>query len=213
MRQAGVKVEQARVFWAVNFPGEIKRKLFDFQSRLREVPADVKWVEQQNLHLTVKFLGSLDRGDIDKILQAVEGAAAGTGAFTLELEGAGFFPGPRKPRVVWVGVKGEVEKFRNLHHCVDASLAAVGFDPENRLFSPHLTLGRVRSLRGSEELVCRAQEAAREFGSLGTVEVNTIELMESRLTREGPVYTVLAGISLINEAGGGATGVCVPGCR
>lgn len=204
-------MDRARLFWAVSFPEEIKRKLYGLQSRLREVQADVKWVEQQNLHLTVKFLGEVERSGIDDILQTVQGAVAGTGTFTLELAGTGFFPGPRNPRVIWVGVRGQVDKFRHLHQCVDASLAVLGFAPDSRRFSPHLTLGRMRSPRGSDALVNRARQVAEELGSLGTVEVSTIELIASRLTRGGPVYSLLAGVDLEEWTGEG--GACVPRYR
>lgn len=193
---AGVGVEQARLFWAVNLPAEIKTKLAFLQSLLRGVSADVKWVEQQNLHLTVKFMGDVDRRKINDIVQAVELAVADSGPISLEFHGTGFFPHSRQPRVIWVGVRGEVDKFRRLHQLVEKNLIAFGFPPESKGFSPHLTVGRVRSPKGVGDLVQSLEAAAQELACFGRVDVTTIELMGSELTRKGPVYSVVAGVKL-----------------
>lgn len=192
-----MRVQQKRLFWAINLPDELKRKFFGIQSWLREVPADVKWVEQHNLHLTVKFLGEVDAGLIDDITRAVEESVAGSGEFILEFADIGFFPGPQRPRVIWVGVRGEVQKFRLLHDRVEESMARLGFASEGARFSPHLTLGRLRSPRGARELVSKARAIAGESGVIGRVRVAAVDLVESRLTRTGPLYSVLATLKLL----------------
>ena len=189
-------MEPARLFWAVNLPADIKTNLASLRSLMQGVPADVKWVEQRNLHLTVKFIGEMERGKINDIVQAVKLAVADSGPFSLELHGTGFFPHSRQPRVIWVGVRGEVDKFRRLHQMVEKSLIPLGFPPENKCFSPHLTMGRVRSPKGVGDLVHSLETAAQELACFGRVDVTTIELMESELTRKGPVYSVVAGVKL-----------------
>ncbi|HBX22857.1 MAG TPA: RNA 2',3'-cyclic phosphodiesterase [Desulfotomaculum sp.] len=189
-------MDQARLFWAVNLPAEIKTKLASLRSLMRGVPVDVKWVEQQNLHLTVKFMGDVDRTKINDTVQAVKLAAAGSGPISLELHGTGFFPHSRQPRVIWVGVRGEVEKFRRLHQLVEKSLIAFGFPPDGKGFSPHLTVGRVRSPKGVGDLVQKILTVTQESACFGRVDVTTIELMESELTRRGPVYSVVDGVTL-----------------
>jgi len=193
---AGVGVEQVRLFWAVNLPAEIKTRLALLQSLLRGVPAHVKWVEQQNLHLTVKFMGDVNRGKINNIVQAVELAVADSIPISLELGGTGFFPNSRQPRVIWVGVRGAVDEFRRLHQMVEKSLVELGFPLESKVFSPHLTVGRVRSPKGVGDLVKKLETAAQESACFGRVDVTTIDLMESELTRKGPVYSVVAGVPL-----------------
>ncbi len=193
LRYWGVEeMRQVRLFWAVNLPDGLKRRLFGIQSRLRVLPADIKWVEQQNLHLTVKFLGDVEVERISEIARAGGDAVAATGTFALELAGIGFFPGPQKPRVIWVGVHDREQKFRHLHDKVEESMSTLGFVTESKKFSPHLTLGRVRSLKNGSELVHLARETAREFGAIGTFTVDSVVLMQSKLTRKGPIYAETA---------------------
>ncbi|KAF1084064.1 2',5' RNA ligase family [Sporotomaculum syntrophicum] len=184
-----------RLFWAVNLPLEIIRKLAVLQAYLKSTPANVKWVEQQNLHLTVKFLGVVDKMRVGEIISTVAEATAGTGSFELALGGLGFFPNPRRPRVLWVGVRGDVDKFRLLHQQVEECLAAFGWALDKPNFAPHLTLGRLRTPQGSEGLVRKVDEIGSNWGVSG-ITVSTIDLMKSVLTPKGPVYQVLNSIKL-----------------
>ena len=189
-------MEQKRLFWAISLPENIKRKLFGLQSKLREISADVKWVEQHNFHLTLKFLGDTHASRVQELTNTVVHSISGTGAFSLELADIGFFPGPKRPKVIWVGVRGEVEKFRQLHEKVEAAAASLGFTDHGNRFSPHLTLGRIRALRGSAELVERAALIAKDLEIFGEIRVDAINLIESQLTRKGPIYTTLVSLGL-----------------
>ncbi|TYO97279.1 RNA 2',3'-cyclic phosphodiesterase [Desulfallas thermosapovorans] len=188
-------MRQLRLFWAVNLPEDIKAGLAALQSDLRTAPVNVKWVEKHNLHLTVKFLGDVEDARIDEIVRVVDEAVHGTGGFELQLSGLGFFPGPRRPRVIWVGVHGEVQKFHRLYRRVEECMTALGWaDGQN--FAPHLTLGRLRSPQGSDLLVRRAREIGDDRGNIGGLAVSSIDLMKSRLTSRGPVYQLLASVRL-----------------
>jgi len=189
-------VEQKRLFWAVSLPEHIKRKLFGLQSKLREISADVKWVEQHNFHLTLKFLGDTNASQVQEIIDAVYCSIKGTGPFSLQLSGIGFFPAPKRPKVIWIGVVGELNKFKQLHEKVEEAAARLGFTDHSNRFSPHLTLGRIRSSRGSVELADRTSLLAKDFGIIGEFKVNSIELIESQLTRKGPFYTTLVSLEL-----------------
>lgn len=189
-------MQQLRLFWAVNLPHSLKQKLFGIQSRLREVPADVKWVEQQNFHLTVKFLGDVNPSKTNEIIKSVREAVSGLGDFELEIAGLGFFPNSQRPKVIWAGVHGEVRKFQELYYRVEKSMDFIGHPSDSKRFSPHLTLGRLRSAQGSFELVQKAQVTEKETDVISKVKVDTIELMESQLTRKGPMYTVLETLKL-----------------
>ncbi len=190
-----MRMQQLRLFWAVNLPLGVKMKLAGLQAYLRTSPVDVKWVEQQNLHLTVKFLGDVESSRVSEITRAVNKVAAGTGGFQLELSGIGFFPGTRRPRVIWVGVQGEVHKFRMLHKRVEECLVALGWELDSQSFAPHLTLGRLRTPRSGEVLVNKADDVCANW-SAGGITVSGIDLMKSQLTPKGPIYRVLESIKL-----------------
>ncbi len=188
-------MQQLRLFWAVNLPLEIKRKLAGLQAYFQSTLANVKWVEQQNLHLTVKFLGAVDDRRVIEITRAVAEATVGTGSFELSLGGLGFFPSPRRPRVFWVGVQGELDKLRLLHQQVEECLAALGWALDSQTFVPHLTLGRLRTPQGSEGLVSKVDEIGSDWG-VSSITISNINLMKSLLTPKGPIYQVLNSIRL-----------------
>lgn len=150
--------------------------------------ADVKWVEEENFHLTLKFLGEVDPGRLGEVAGALRSAVREVPAFRFQATGTGAFPSPRRARVIWVGVGEGTSQLRHLAARVDAELARLGFPPEERPFTPHLTLGRVRSPRGLDELA-RLLEGAR-FPAL-EVTVDGIVLFQSVLGRAGPLYTAL----------------------
>ncbi|WP_449241229.1 RNA 2',3'-cyclic phosphodiesterase [Desulfoscipio gibsoniae] len=191
-----MRVLQSRLFWAVNLPVDVKRKLVNLQSYLRTAQANVKWVEQHNLHLTVKFLGDVADSRISEVVRNVNEAAAGTGVFTLTLSGLGFFPGSRRPRIIWVGVQDELHKFRLLHKRVEECMAVLGWASDSQSFAPHLTLGRLRTPRDGQVLVSKADKLCGDLGIIGDITVSGIDLMKSELTRKGPVYQVLASVQL-----------------
>jgi len=176
-----------RLFVAVNLPVPLKARIAGLQRELALSGADVKWVEEENLHLTVKFLGEVVPERLAELQEALAQAVPDCRAFRLELSGLGTFPARGVPRVLWVGVGGEVEAFRELHGAVERALAALGYPGEEREFRPHLTLGRVRSPRGVDALRRRIAALDGPYGDLAVAEV---ALMESRLTPRGPVYRV-----------------------
>lgn len=188
-------MQQLRLFWAVNLPLDTKSKLADLQAYLHSTPANVKWVEQQNLHLTLKFLGAVDDRRVSEINSTVGAAITGIGSFELNFSGLGFFPNPRRPRVFWAGVQGDMDKFRLLHQRVEESMAVLGWSLNSQSFTPHLTLGRLRTPLGSDGLVSKVSEIGSVWGA-GGITVSTIELMKSVLTSRGPVYQVLNSIEL-----------------
>ena len=115
-------MDKLRLFWAVNLPREIKETLFLAGKRLREADADAKWVEENNLHLTVKFLGDADQVMVERITQSAAHRLKDFGKFSLELKGAGFFPGARSPRVFWAGLGGNVAALAELAMTVEKAM-------------------------------------------------------------------------------------------
>ena len=134
--------EQVRSFIAVELPQETQHELARLQERLEKAcgycPA--KWVAPGSIHLTLNFLGDVSLSKLDDIKSAVSRSVAGMNAFELTLAGLGAFPNLERPHVIWVGLSGDVENLSKIQKRLEQKLAGLGFNLENRPFSPHLTL-------------------------------------------------------------------------
>jgi len=191
-------MEPIRAFIAIELPSQIKAALAQLQGNLRTSKnASVKWVDPQVIHLTLKFLGNVDEAEIPALTTALSEAVRGVAPFSLQLGDPGAFPGNQAPRVVWVGVEGEIEPLRTLHNNIDCVLAPLGFPPEKRAFSPHLTLGRVREEASpGEKRRLGENVAALKIETKSSFKVESLSLMRSKLTREGALYSCLASFVL-----------------
>ena len=190
-------MEQIRSFIAVEIPLEVRKPLTHLQQGLKAGARQVKWVEPENLHLTLQFLGNIDAIKVGDITAAIEKAAAGTRPFRIEVGGLGAFPDIRRVSVIWVGLAGELEKLVILQKNIGAQLTPLGFPPETRPFTPHLTIGRVRDFARPEERASIGQMITRtDYNVKYKIDVAAVSLMKSQLTREGPIYRKLAAITL-----------------
>ena len=195
-RLLDILVRQMRLFVAINFPDQIKQVLSSLVKELRRLPADARWVKERNFHLTVQFLGNVPEGQVPDIVASLDRSAAGVPPFRLDLGGVGVFPSIERPRVFWSGVMGETAALSRLYRRVWEEMAELGFVPEKRRFSPHLTLARLRSPKGFADVMERAEGLARQHGKFGSTAINSVELMLSELSPGGPKYTILARIPL-----------------
>jgi 2'-5' RNA ligase len=185
-----------RLFAAIELAPEVRRQLADLIAQLGgALPRDsVRWVRADAIHLTLKFYGEVATDLVPKLRAALERAATGTASpLRLELRELGVFPSPARPRVIWVGVTGELEKLKGLQCAVEAASAPLGFAPVARGFTPHLTLGRVNE--GWQP--ANRTQLSEAFGRLGpglrgAFAADGISLMRSELGRGGAVYTRLA---------------------
>jgi 2'-5' RNA ligase len=180
-----------RLFIAVEISEEIKTELTKIIDKLKEADADVKWVGPEGMHITLKFLGEVDEKRKDKIIERMEKIFTPTPkilvwGFTVTFKGLGAFPDFKRPRVVWLGIEKGKEELTEVAKELDACLSELGFPAEKREFSPHLTLGRVKSSRGREKLM----DALSSYNNfvLPKLTVNEIILMQSILKREGAEY-------------------------
>lgn len=180
---------EVRLFFAVNVTPEIRERLAQVQRPLVATGADVKWVEVPNLHVTMKFLGEVPEDKVPAIIAQADQVAKEAKAFVLSLGGLGAFPTQRAPRVVWAGLTDGVEELKALARGLEDRLEKLGFKPEGRPFSAHVTLGRVRSPKGRDALA-QALESARGC-EIGTMNVEKFDLMQSILDRGGPQYSVV----------------------
>jgi len=176
-----------RAFIAVNLGEDLRRAVAETQEKLRATGAEVKWVKPESVHLTLKFLGWVDDARVPEVIAAVSSALEGAQAFELRLEGVGGFPTPAAPRVIWVGVKQGAQELAELAQRVEAALEPLGFEREERGFSPHITIGRRKGSGGRQALAAAMQgEGERAFGEM---QVKRVELMRSDLRPTGPIYT------------------------
>jgi 2'-5' RNA ligase len=191
-------MEEVRCFIAIELPDGVKRGLRELQAQLKAgSQAPVKWVDPNNIHLTLKFLGNVAAGRIDEIGQAMTESVRGTSPFSLEVKELGVFPNSRRVQIVWVGVSGELEKLSRLQQRIESGLEKLGFAPENRRFTPHLTLARLRDRATPQEREKLGQLIAEtEFEAAQSFTVNSVKLIKSQLTREGPIYSQLSSAAL-----------------
>jgi len=184
-----------RLFIAIEVPAEIKRDMAEVQQRLISTGAvDASWTRPDSIHLTLKFLGEVTEAKAPAIMAALKTAAIGSSRFRLGLEQVGTFPEPKRARVVWIGLHGEVEKLLRLQTLVEENLVSAGFEREGRTYTPHLTLGRIRNIRSRENWV-KALTAEKDV-RLQAFEVREICLMQSDLRPSGAVYSRLGSVAL-----------------
>lgn len=182
-----------RSFVAIELPVSIQSVLSDIQRDFKKSGADIRWVRPENVHLTLKFLGTIEESMVRNITNVLQKASGDYSTFTLTLSGAGAFPNARAPRVVWVGTE-ENDMLFDLQRDIEEGLASLGFERERRKFAAHLTLGRFKSARGKHALM-KTLETYRER-EMGTLEVGSISLMKSDLGPAGAKYTRIAEVRL-----------------
>jgi len=183
-----------RLFVALEPTDPVRRRLAttaaDLKRSAGRAADEVRWVQAENVHLTLQFLGAVPDERVAAVEAAVREAAAGSRVLSLEVKGAGGFPNARRPRVVWVGLQGDLPALAALVQDLGRRLAPLGFAPEARPFSPHLTLGRAREGRGAPGLAGALAEAAQGEGA--PWRAAEVVLFESHLSPRGPRYEALA---------------------
>jgi len=192
-------MEQVRTFIAIELDETINTALTDLQEQLKvKVPqGSVRWVRSEGIHLTLKFLGDVPADRIGEIERALAQACAGFPAFSVSVEGLGCFPDPRRPCVVWVGVREESGTLRRLQKAIEDGMEKLGFAPEGRKFDAHLTLGRTQRRASSGDVRRLGQLVSEtDIGSLGQMEARSVSLIKSDLRPTGAVYTRLAAVEL-----------------
>ncbi len=179
-----------RAFLAIEPPAEVRAVIGRIQGRLqRLIRGELKWVRPEAIHLTLKFFGDISASAVGQIAAVVGPAAAAEAPFSFTVGAAGVFPDRRRPRILWLGMEGDVARLVDFQRRLDGALGRIGFPVEERPFSPHLTLARIKSSRGLTGLE-RALEKGEEQ-TAGAFTASGVGLIRSELTPRGAVYTKL----------------------
>ena len=178
-----------RSFIAIELPEPVRRQIEAFVQELRKSDAQVGWVRIEGVHLTLKFLGNVAPELIEDIKPALAGAALQSGPIRIEPKGCGAFPTIKSPRVVWVGLGGQINLLAELEQRVEAAMVPLGFKPEDRPFRPHLTVGRVKGrqrLQALQQILLEHRDFAAE-----PFDAAEVVLYKSDLRPDGARYTPL----------------------
>jgi len=173
-------LSKKRLFIAIALPENILIELDQLQTKLKPFCRDAKWARPAGIHLTLKFLGSVDPEQISSITEVLKSAATGHSEPIVRAQGCGFFPNPRRPNVLWVGIEANLQ---SLQQRIEEEMASLGFEKETRPFSPHLTLARFKDPRGLLPLAQETQKFSNQ--SFGEFIAKSFILFESILRPQG----------------------------
>jgi len=189
--------EMWRAFIAIELPHDVRACLAKHIDNLRSAMPEVRasWSREENLHLTLKFLGDTSVAKVEALSQAAERAASTVEPFEMVVEGCGAFPPEGQPRVLWIGIDDPSGKLVELQQALEAECAEVGFAREPRPFHPHLTIARIRKPQGSRRLAVVHKEIGFNREIVGVSEISVIR---SELRSEGSKHTVISRHSLLS---------------
>jgi 2'-5' RNA ligase len=186
-----------RTFIAIELPQEVKDKLAELQALLKKAGADVKWIEPENIHLTLKFLGEIDEDKSAKVAAAIEDIAKKSKQFRMSLASLGAFPRIEFPRIIWVGIDKGDKEITELAKVLEEKIEKLGIPKEERRFSSHITIGRVRSPLNKDKLAQALRDSGNYFSGRNVeFDVTKITLFKSTLGPGGPVYAALKEVTL-----------------
>jgi 2'-5' RNA ligase len=193
-----IMVDMIRSFIAIDLPDETRKALSAVQEQLRRSRAEVRWVRPTGIHLTLKFLGNIHPAQVDDIGAAAAQVIRDESPITLWAAGLGGFPNNRKPRVIWVGLRGEVDRLAHIQAGLEKALEPLGFAREGRPFHPHLTLGRVKDRHRLQPLI--EAMSTLELPEFNSFDADEIILYKSDLRPTGAIYTKLHRMPLAAPA-------------
>jgi 2'-5' RNA ligase len=183
-----------RAFVAIEVPPTIRERMAAIQDRLRNAGAEASWTRPEGVHLTLKFLDEVREEQVPQIVRALSVAASGKGGFRLGIEGVGTFPNASSARVVWLGITGEVGQLAKLQAAVEQALVGLGLEPDDRPFTPHLTLARIKRIRKRDAWL-KGLEALKNV-KLPGFDVAAVSLIRSELRPAGAVYHEIGTVDL-----------------
>ena len=178
-----------RIFLAINPPEDVRRRVWEATAPLREASADVAWVPERKIHLTLKFLGETPDAGVADLSASMTAMARTHAAPMVHLSSVGAFPNFQRPRVIWIGIEPE-PRLELLHHDVELACHALGHELEGRPYRPHLTLGRVRHQLAVEDL-SRLRAAAKRIRFTDEFQARSVDVMRTTPGEGGSTYTMI----------------------
>lgn len=185
-----------RTFIAVEVTSEVKRRVADWIDLLRRHGVEARWVEPQNVHLTLQFLGNVRENLLPLVCQRVARAVGELPAFDVTCDELGGFPSLERPRVLWLGIGEGYQALVHLQGQVQEALRELGFRGETRQFEPHITLGRMRRAEPLSPTALAAVRQSQASRSPVSFDVSEVVVFSSQLTRQGPIYNVIGRAAL-----------------
>ncbi len=176
-----------RVFIAIEISSEIKDKLSEYLSKLKRTGADVKWVAAENIHLTLKFIGYIEKDALVNLNEIINDAVCNVEPFSISIGNIGAFPSLNKPRVVFACVREDGNNLLRIFEKLDKGVELLGIKKESKKYVGHITLGRVRSQKNISKLKNTLNSGAECY--FGCERVTSLSLIQSKLTPTGPLYT------------------------
>jgi 2'-5' RNA ligase len=178
-----------RVFIAIEIDSEIKNKLSEYLSKLKRTGADVKWVAPENIHLSLKFIGYIEKETLINLNKIINDAVSCIGPFSISIGNIGAFPSLKKPRVIFVCVQERGNNLLKIYEKLDKGVEQLGIKRESKKYVGHITLGRVKSQKNISELKNTLNSGTECY--FGCEKVTSLSLIQSILTPTGPIYTRL----------------------
>lgn len=173
-----------RAFLAVDLDDDLKPKINKIIKEFKKIDTNIKYVDLNNLHFTLKFFGDIDTEGIDLLSSKIANVVSETEPFEIKIMGCGAFPNNSHIKVIWLGLDGE-EILKDLHDRLDNEFKKLGFKKDKK-FSSHLTIGRMKSAKGKNEV--KSTIESFEDVEIGIMKVEKIVLKKSTLTPSGPIY-------------------------
>ncbi|HEC80176.1 MAG: 2'-5' RNA ligase [Candidatus Coatesbacteria bacterium 4484_99] len=176
-----------RSFIALPLSKTVRQSLLEIIDEVSSICRNAKWVELNNLHITLRFLGNIDVEMVGSISEIITNVSSQFAPFPIEIEGFGAFPHPKRARIIWAGITRGFEEIAELERKVSDELERAGIDRDKRDYHPHITLGRIRYPKSNIALTKKIEESSGRV--IGDDTISKMILMESTLTGKGPIYT------------------------
>jgi 2'-5' RNA ligase len=194
-KDSSAAATRLRLFVAINLPPDVQSALGAIQQEAPDLSRNVRWALLEQLHLTLKFLGPIDAALVPEIEVALSVAVKNSSVMTLRAEGIGCFPNPNRPRILWAGIAGELDRLLDLQSRVEKALNR-WVEPEKRPYAGHVTLARITELPSTGRSLLKGLLVRYAGSGFGKWQATKVDLMQSVLSSRGSVYKCLASITL-----------------